>query len=143
MGDMVVRSSTKAIKVLYVFYLLVAAAIIAFSQWSGKRLEPLLIVPALDLLWIATRHVGLRYTTMTVTANRLSFEQGIMSRTSRTLDLAKIQDVKVDQSLGQRILNLGNLTLQTAGETSTLTMTNIDSPRLVADRILGASARGA
>jgi hypothetical protein len=56
------------------------------------------------------------------------------------LDLAKIQDVRVDQTVGQRILNLGNLTLETAGETGSLTMPNIDSPRQVADRILNATS---
>jgi uncharacterized membrane protein YdbT with pleckstrin-like domain len=140
MGELVVRPSTKKIKVLYVFYLLLAGAILVYSQMSGRRLEPLAIVPGLGLLWAASQHVALRYTTLTIRGARLAFEQGIFSRSARTLDLAKIQDVRVDQTVGQRILNLGNLTLETAGETGSLTMPNIDSPRQVADRILNATS---
>jgi uncharacterized membrane protein YdbT with pleckstrin-like domain len=141
MGEWVVRPSTKKIKLLYVFYLLLAAAIVIYAQMSGRRIEPLAIVPGLGLLWAASQHIGLRYTTLTIRGTRLSFEQGIFSRSARTLDLAKVQDVKVDQTLGQRVLNLGNLTLETAGESGSLTMPNIDSPREVADRILNFTSR--
>jgi uncharacterized membrane protein YdbT with pleckstrin-like domain len=141
MGELVVRPSTKAVKALYVFWVLIAVAILGYAQISAARVEWGLIVPGLGLVWTLVRHIGLRFTTMTITGTRLSMEHGILSRSARTLDLAKIQDVRVEQSLGQRILNLGNLTLETAGETGSLTMPNIDSPRQVADRILSASSR--
>jgi uncharacterized membrane protein YdbT with pleckstrin-like domain len=116
-----------------------AAVILVYRQYSGKGLELLLIVPALLLLWTAGRHLSLRFTTLTIEAGRLRFEQGVLSRSTRTMDLAKVQDVRVDQSLGQRILNLGNLTLETAGEAGILTMANIDRPRKIADAILVAA----
>jgi hypothetical protein len=32
--------------------------------------------------------------------------------------LAKVQDVRVDQTLGQRLLNIGDLSLESAGGTA-------------------------
>jgi uncharacterized membrane protein YdbT with pleckstrin-like domain len=57
--------------------------------------------------------------------------------------LHKVQDVTVHQTLGQRLLGLGDLTIETAGETSRLTIREISSPREVAERILDlASGKG-
>jgi len=50
-----------------------------------------------------------------------------------------VQDVRVDQSLGQRLLQIGNLSIETAGEASRLTMENIDNPQQVADEIIDAA----
>jgi uncharacterized membrane protein YdbT with pleckstrin-like domain len=139
MTGLVVRPSTKTLKVAYLLCLLTAGAIFGYGRYLEKRLELLLIVPALGLLWAAGRHLSLRFTTLSIEGGRLRFEQGVLSRSTRTMDLSKIQDVRVDQSVGQRILNLGNLTLETAGEAGTLTMANIDQPRRIAEAILGAA----
>jgi uncharacterized membrane protein YdbT with pleckstrin-like domain len=61
------------------------------------------------------------------------------SRSTRTMEIHKVQDVRVDQSLTQRLLGTGNISIETAGETSRLTLVNIDRPQYVADRILEAA----
>jgi uncharacterized membrane protein YdbT with pleckstrin-like domain len=50
-----------------------------------------------------------------------------------------VQDVRVDQSLGQRMLGVGDISIETSGETSRLTMENIDRPQTVADELIAAS----
>jgi uncharacterized membrane protein YdbT with pleckstrin-like domain len=62
-----------------------------------------------------------------------------LSKTVRTIQLTKVQDVRVDQSLWQRIFRLGDISIETAGETSRLTITNVDQPREVADEISEAA----
>jgi hypothetical protein len=52
-----------------------------------------------------------------------------------------VQDVTVRQSVAQRIYGIGDLTIETAGETSRLTFPNIDSPQQVADQIIDISHR--
>jgi membrane protein YdbS with pleckstrin-like domain len=47
-----------------------------------------------------------------------------------------VQDVRVDQTLFQRMFRMGNLSVETAGETSLLTMRNVDNPDQVANEIL-------
>jgi uncharacterized membrane protein YdbT with pleckstrin-like domain len=58
------------------------------------------------------------------------------SKTERSIPLHKVQDVTVKQSIFQRIMGLGDISLETAGDASRLTMEEIDDPRVVAERIL-------
>ena len=55
------------------------------------------------------------------------------------MELAKVQDVRFDQSFGQRIINTGDLSLETAGESSRIVMRSIDNPKVVAEHILELS----
>jgi uncharacterized membrane protein YdbT with pleckstrin-like domain len=73
--------------------------------------------------------------------DHLTVETGFLSRTRRTVDMAKIQDVTVRQTLGQRILGVGNLMLESAGESGAIAIANLDSPREIADQILESSRR--
>jgi hypothetical protein len=41
---------------------------------------------------------------------------GWLSKTTRTLQLSKIQDVRIDQSLGQRLLGVGDMAIEISGE---------------------------
>ena len=52
------------------------------------------------------------------------------------MDLSKIQDVRVDQSAGQRMLGIGDLSIESAGNTSQIVMLSVDRPQEAADRIL-------
>ena len=142
MADLVVHPSTKMIQLSYVVWIAAGIAIMAVRQlYAVSNIEYALAVPLLGILWSAAKHIKRRYTTLAIAGSKLSFQEGILSRSTRNMDVAKIQDVRVDQTLGQRMLNLGNLTLETAGETGSLTMPGIDQPRKVADAILGAAAR--
>ena len=44
-----------------------------------------------------------------------------------------MQDVRVDQSFMDRLLNLGTIAIETAGEASGLTMAGVEDPQEVAD----------
>ena len=76
---------------------------------------------------------------MIFAGDKLRYEIGILSKTTRTIQISKIQDVTVIQSLGQRLIGVGTLSIETAGETSRLTIANIDEPRVVAEELLDAS----
>jgi uncharacterized membrane protein YdbT with pleckstrin-like domain len=76
---------------------------------------------------------------MTISGDKLRFELGMLSKTTRTIQISKIQDVTVIQSLAQRLIGVGTLSIETAGETSRLTISNIDAPRAVAEELLDAA----
>jgi len=82
---------------------------------------------------------------MTVTLkfhdDHLTMETGLFSRTWRTVDTAKIQDVTVRQSFGQRLVGVGDLVLEDAGESGGMQMPGIDRPRQIADEIIASSKR--
>ena len=73
---------------------------------------------------------------MTMVGDKLRYETGMLSKATRTIQLSKVQDVTVRQSLGQRIAGVGDLSIETAGESSRLTFPNIDGPQVIADRII-------
>ena len=139
---MQLRASLKFVKLGYVVSLLLAVgiAVYLFSIHNeDERMWALLALPALVALFAAIRHIQRRLITLTITGDRLRYEAGLLSKTTRTMGLAKIQDVRVDQTLGQRLLNIGDLSLETAGETSRIVIESIDRPQAAADHILELS----
>jgi len=82
-----------------------------------------------------------RFVTMSFFDDHVTIESGFISRTRRTFDTAKIQDVTVKQTLGQRILGTGDLILESAGEHGSIYIPNLDRPRAIADAILNSSKR--
>jgi uncharacterized membrane protein YdbT with pleckstrin-like domain len=78
-----------------------------------------------------------------ITGDKLRYETGFLSKTTRTISLAKVQDVSVRQTLGQRMTNTGDLSIETAGETSRLTVRHIDRPQAIADQLHEASVAAA
>jgi membrane protein YdbS with pleckstrin-like domain len=136
------RPSIKLIKLVYILSLIAAVAIAVYLlsiHNSDGRMWALLLLPAIAILFAAIRHLRRRMTKLTILGDRLRYESGLFSKTTRTMELAKVQDVRVDQTLGQRMLNIGDLSLETAGETSRIVMESIDRPREAADHILELS----
>lgn len=143
---MKVLQSLKGVKIAYALVVALAAAIAVY--WYSASGSPLpaqvplwvpLLAPAALLLLTAIRHLRRRTTSLDVQGDRLRYEAGLFSKTSRIMELAKVQDVRFDQSFGQRMINTGDLSLETAGETSRIVMPSIDRPKEVAERILELS----
>jgi uncharacterized membrane protein YdbT with pleckstrin-like domain len=145
MPEFLVRPTMKFVKLSYCFWL-GAGAGMAIYNW-GYRPAPrpgfefLLALPALAILWTAARHIARHFVTLTIDAGRLRYEAGILSKSTRTLEVSKVQDVRVEQSMGQRMFGVGSLSLETAGETSKLTIADIDRPQEIAEKILDAAHR--
>jgi uncharacterized membrane protein YdbT with pleckstrin-like domain len=131
-----------------VVVLIVAALVVATMrlQWPPSvpsAWQPWIPwLPVILLLWPLKRHLRNRFTKMTILDDRLRYETGILSRNTRTVQLSKVQDVTVHQRLGQRILGLGDLSIETAGKSSWEAIVNIDRPQEIADHINQLSERG-
>jgi uncharacterized membrane protein YdbT with pleckstrin-like domain len=78
---------------------------------------------------------------MVVNDDRVRYESGLLSKQMHAIDVAKVHDVRVEQSVKQRVLGLGNLSVETANSASRIQMTDIDNPQQVADRILQLSRK--
>lgn len=142
---MQLRPSIKLIKLVYILSVAAAVAIAGYLLSMGgrdDRMWSLLLLPAVAILFAAIRHLRRRLTKLTVLDDRLRLEAGLFSKTTRTIELAKVQDVRVDQTLGQRMLNIGDLSLETAGGASRIVMQSIDRPQEAADHILQLSRAG-
>jgi membrane protein YdbS with pleckstrin-like domain len=139
MPAMVLRPSTKFIKLGYALCLILAIAMAAYLQSTGPadvRYWWLLIAPGLLILLVMTRHMKQRLIKLEVLGDRVRYQSGFLSKTTRTEEAIKLQDVRVDQTLGQRMMGIGDLSFETAGGSSRIVMPSIDSPQLAADHIL-------
>ena len=147
MADRVIRPSMKVVKAWYCLALLVIiAAVFVHVQYftpreehTGWRLPWLPAIAALVIFVPLRRHIRRLSVKMTLTGDKLRYEAGLLSKTTRSVQLSKIQDVRVDQSIGQRILGVGDISIETSGETSRLEMDNLDRPQAIADELIAAS----
>jgi len=141
MPEKIIHPSLKFIKAGYAITLLVVLAAaglaVAYEQpvWTAA-------IALLLFVWPLERHLHRQLTKVTIFEDKLRYELGLFSKTTRTIQLSKVQDVTVRQSLGQRLFGVGDLSIETAGETSRLTVENIDAPQAIADGIIAASQQG-
>ena len=149
MSETIIRPTMKFIYVSYaVVFLIVAAAVAAgfrlqWPPWIPPPLQPWIQwLPVLLLLWPLKFHIRNRLTKMTILDDRLRYETGFLSKTTRTILISRVQDLTVHQRVGQRIFGVGDLSIETAGETSRLTIPEIDRPQEIADRINQLSQKG-
>lgn len=163
MTDRVIRPSMKQIKAGYLLAVLViVAAVVVHVKYIMPKEQPpespavstpgspagttpvgttpwLPAVAALILLLPIRSHIRRQSVKMTIAGDKLRFEAGLLSKTTRNIQLSKVQDVRVDQSLGQRMLGVGDISIETSGESSRLEMDNVDAPQAIADEIVAAS----
>src|SRR5271170_6235890 len=146
MADIVIRPSMKFIKAGYVCALLVvcAAVIVHYKylavQYPDQRYPYLPIASLLILLWPIKRHLQRQTVKLTIAGDKLRYETGLGSRSTRIIQLPKVQDVRVIQSLAQRMFDVGDVSIETAGENSRLVVGNLDAPRQLAEQLTDASA---
>jgi|SRR5450432_2531045 uncharacterized membrane protein YdbT with pleckstrin-like domain len=140
MSDLVVRPTLKFIHAAYAAEaVLIGAGFIVQHEaiQEGPAWAPLLL--GVLVIWTIARHIRRLATKVTVSMDKLRYEVGMLSKSTRTIQLGKIQDVRVDQSLAQRILGVGTLAIETAGESSRLAIADIDRPQATADEIMRRS----
>jgi uncharacterized membrane protein YdbT with pleckstrin-like domain len=135
--DLVVHPTLKFVHAAYgaVLVLIVGGIILQREFWKEAPWWSPLVLGVL-LLWVATRHIKRLSMKLTVSSDKLRFETGILSKSTRTIQLPKVQDVRVDQSLSQRMAGVGTLSIETAGEASRLVIHDIDQPQVLADEIM-------
>jgi len=142
MEDRVFHPSMKAVYAGYLLAIVIAgAAMWAIHQYATEPPAWLYAVPLVVLIWPIKAHIRKMTVTLKFHDDHLTMETGLFSRTRRTVDTAKIQDVTVRQSFGQRLVGVGDLVLEDAGESGGMQMPGIDRPRQVADEIIASSKR--
>jgi putative membrane protein len=140
--ELIVRPTAKFLKAGAAVAVLVVLGleILILTTWTGTSL--LMLAPLVILLWPAAKAMERRFTKATIAGDRLRFETGFTSKSTRTIQLSKVQDVKVDQGMMQRLFNIGDISIETAGETSRLSIPNVDDAQNLADEILNRAHRG-
>jgi uncharacterized membrane protein YdbT with pleckstrin-like domain len=143
--ELVVRPTAKFIKAgaILAAIAVLAVEIAYLAKWRhNEALNWLPIAAPLVLLWPAERWMRRHFTKAVVTADRLRYEVGVTSKSTRNIQLSKVQDVRVDQRIAQRLWKVGDLSIETAGEASRLTIHNVDNPQALADEIMTRAQKG-
>jgi uncharacterized membrane protein YdbT with pleckstrin-like domain len=97
-----------------------AALIPPSAQQGMLRLVVLALAVVLVLVTVVVPLLRWRTTHYVITTHRLLFRAGIMARHGRDLGLSRITDVSYTQTLWERIINSGTITIQSAGENATV-----------------------
>ena len=145
MPDLTIRPTAKFIRAgaILASLLFLGLEIACLASWNAAVGPWLMAVPPLILLWPAVRALRRQFTKTVITTDRLRYESGLASKSTRSIQLAKVQDVRVDQRIAQRIFNVGDLSIETAGEASRLTLHSVDDPQGLADEIMNRAQKGA
>ena len=145
MADIVIRPSMKFIKAGYVCALLVVCGAVVVhykylvDQYPDQRYPYLPIASLLLLLWPIKRHLQRQTVKLTMAGDKLRYETGLTTKSMRLIQLPKVQDVRVIQSVWQRMFGVGDISIETAGENSRLVVENLDRPRELAEQITDAA----
>ena len=116
--------------------LLIAAVVVTsvFKPDGGSGQILLLVVGAAALVlffWLAFwPFIVWRSTHFVFTNERVLLREGVFSREQRDIPLARVNDVSSKQSLLERMLGCGNLTVESAGERGQSVLSDI--PKVVA-----------
>jgi uncharacterized membrane protein YdbT with pleckstrin-like domain len=107
--------------VVWLLLIVGAASFGAAAMPAGRQqglLRLLITAAALLLLVVVVVAPLLRWRTThyVVTTHRLLFREGVLARRGRDIGLARITDVSYRQTLWERVINSGTLTIESAGE---------------------------
>ena len=139
MQPIVIYPSSKPLVALACLDALLIAALAAITFYQG--LSPLvLLVPvvALTALLMTGMVIRGRSRKLTIGPHQLTLASGLVARDQRAFDLSKIQDVRSEQSIFQRVTGTGTVIVQTASHDGGIRMEGIDRPHDVVNQILDA-----
>ena len=144
MEPLSIRHSKKLIRAGYMgVFSLLFICVLAYNNvdWLRRQSPWVLAIPALLILFPLKSHIMRNFTTLTLDGDKLRYQTGPLGKNTRILRVAMIQDVRIEQSLMQRLLGTGSVRVETSRGEDDLAMANIDDPEQVAEAILAAAAK--
>jgi uncharacterized membrane protein YdbT with pleckstrin-like domain len=93
-----------------------AAAVPVGRQQGLLRLLITVLALLLVLVFVVAPVLRRQCTHYVITTHRLLFREGVLARRGRDIGLSRITDVSYSQTLWERIVNSGTLTIESAGE---------------------------
>jgi len=142
-GQAVIHPSLKPARAKYtVVFTVLFLCVLAYTNWLIDRVSGWwLLAPCALFAWPLLDQLHCSFTKLILAGDKLTYQTGVFNRTKRVILLAKVQDVRIEQTFTQRLWGTGDISVETAGEASLLTIRNLDSPDLVAEAILDAARR--
>jgi uncharacterized membrane protein YdbT with pleckstrin-like domain len=120
----------------YVLAALVAIGAAALIAVFSKPFWLVLIVAVILLAIPGWFHIRRESEVYRLTDHKIEIRRGMFSRTVRNIPLSSIQDVTSNASLGERLLGIGSLEIDSAAVEGKIYLRNIPSPAKYTDAIL-------
>jgi membrane protein YdbS with pleckstrin-like domain len=98
--------------------IVLAGCIAAVVLWGSAPVWvgwALLAVSLGALAYLAARYIGWRTKSFVVTSQRIVYRTGAVRRTGREIPIGRVQDVTYHQTVVERIVRAGSLTVESAG----------------------------
>jgi uncharacterized membrane protein YdbT with pleckstrin-like domain len=143
-NDLTIQPTLRFIKAGAVLAALIfiGLEVLYLTQWRDSAPGWVTAIPPLILLWPLARYLRWRAEKIVVSGDRLRHESGIMSKDVRTIEISKLQYVKVHQGFMQRMFGVGDIGFETAGQGTWQGMHNVEHPQQVADDIMNRAGKG-
>ena len=143
MTDLTIRPTLRFIQAGAVLAAVVflGLEILYLTQWRDEVGAWVMALPPLILLWPLSRYLRWRSEKITVTGDRLRHESGMVSKDVRSIEISKLQYVRVHQSFKQRMFGVGDVGFETAGQGTWQGMRNVERAQEVADDIMNRAGK--
>jgi uncharacterized membrane protein YdbT with pleckstrin-like domain len=142
-SEQLVFSITPTLKLVYAGYVVAVIAaflLVAFVNaflWNWVSVWLGLLLGMSALLVPAFYHLRQKLVRYTLTDSRVEIDAGLISRTTHSVPLRRVQDVTVSATVQQRMLGLGDIVVDNAGtDGEPIILKNVDSPRKYADKLM-------
>ncbi len=116
-----------------VLVVLAIAAAAASSVLEAPELVTfgLLAALAVAVVFLLARYVRWTTTNFVVTNERLIHREGVVAKKGIEIPLDRVQTIRFNQSIFERMIGAGDLLIESAGETGQNTFTDIRKPNMV------------
>ena len=131
--DLIPHWSTLAFPVAVL--LAVLAATIAGETFNRDLGLGLAVVLLAVIAWVALRVVRRQTTNLVLTTDRLIHRVGVVAKRGKEIPLERINDIAYHQSVFERLIGTGDLSIESAGARSRETFSDIPRPAVVQNEI--------
>lgn len=120
--------------------LLLVVAIIALIALMVNEVPDLVItieagITLAALVWVVGRYLRWVTTNFVVTTDRLIYRSGVFGKSGTEIPLERVNTMFFNQTIIERLLHSGDLTIESGGETGKQTFSDIASPSSVQNTI--------
>jgi uncharacterized membrane protein YdbT with pleckstrin-like domain len=115
---------------------LVAAVTAHFDLGKGAGAAAVALVGVVLFAYPALLHLRRQRFRYTLTNYKLEIQTGLLARSTRNILLGKIQDVTVQSSILKRLVGIGDIVIETAGEMGRVSLRNVPNAKRYADILL-------
>lgn len=125
-----------------------AAVVVAvvFRDNDALRIASVVLL-LVSLVWLGVRYAKWITTNFVVTTDRLIYREGVLGKRGKEIPLERLNDIAVNQSLFERMVGAGDVTIESGGERGQQVFSDVRKPFLVQNVIYSeierASARDA